>query len=57
MATNVIMPQLGESVVEGTVGRWLVAEGGPVKQDEPLLAGHHRQRSTPSFPRLPPASS
>lgn len=38
MATQVIMPQLGESVVEGTVGSWLVAEGQPVKQYDPLLA-------------------
>jgi pyruvate/2-oxoglutarate dehydrogenase complex dihydrolipoamide acyltransferase (E2) component len=32
------MPQLGESVVEGTVGRWMVQEGQPVKEYEPLLA-------------------
>lgn len=38
MPTKVIMPQLGESVVEGTVGRWLVQEGHPVKEYEPLLA-------------------
>lgn len=38
MPTKVIMPQLGESVVEGTVGRWLVQEGQPVKEYEPLLA-------------------
>ncbi len=38
MPTQVIMPQLGESVVEGTVGRWLVAEGQPVKEYDPLLA-------------------
>ncbi len=37
MATRVIMPQLGESVIEGTVGRWLAAEGQPVKQYDPLL--------------------
>ncbi len=37
MATEVIMPQLGESVVEGTIGRWLVAEGEEVKQYQPLL--------------------
>jgi pyruvate/2-oxoglutarate dehydrogenase complex dihydrolipoamide acyltransferase (E2) component len=36
MPTQVIMPQLGESVVEGTVGKWLVAEGQPVKEYEPL---------------------
>lgn len=38
MPTKVIMPQLGESVVEGTVGRWLIQEGQPIKEYEPLLA-------------------
>ena len=38
MTTQVLMPQLGESVVEGTVARWLVAEGATVTKDEPLLA-------------------
>jgi 2-oxoglutarate dehydrogenase E2 component (dihydrolipoamide succinyltransferase) len=38
MPTKVIMPQLGESVVEGTVGRWMVQEGQSVKEYEPLLA-------------------
>ena len=37
MATNVIMPQLGESVVEGTVSRWLVQVGDQVEQYAPLL--------------------
>jgi 2-oxoglutarate dehydrogenase E2 component (dihydrolipoamide succinyltransferase) len=37
MPTNVIMPQLGESVVEGTVSKWLKKEGDPVKEFEPLL--------------------
>ena len=37
MTTNVIMPQLGESVVEGTIGRWLVQEGDTVEQYAPLL--------------------
>ena len=37
MPTQVIMPQLGESVVEGTVGRWLIAEGQPVQEYAPLL--------------------
>ena len=37
MSTEIIMPQLGESVVEGTVSRWLIAEGEPVRQDQPLL--------------------
>src|SRR5450759_2992930 len=37
MLTKVIMPQLGESVIEGTVGRWLIGEGQPVKEYDPLL--------------------
>ncbi|HRE49421.1 MAG TPA: dihydrolipoamide acetyltransferase family protein [Aggregatilineales bacterium] len=36
MPTNVIMPQLGESVVEGTVGKWLKREGDAVAEFEPL---------------------
>jgi 2-oxoglutarate dehydrogenase E2 component (dihydrolipoamide succinyltransferase) len=37
MPTNVIMPQLGESVVEGTVTRWLKRAGEPVTEFEALL--------------------
>ena len=37
MATVVIMPQLGESLTEGTVGRWLKKEGEPIQRDEPLV--------------------
>lgn len=37
MTTKVTMPQLGESVVEGTVGRWLVAEGERVEKDQPIV--------------------
>ena len=37
MPTQVLMPQLGESVMEGTVTQWLVAEGQPVTKDAPLL--------------------
>lgn len=37
MATRVIMPQLGESVVEGTVTRWLKKEGETVEEFESLL--------------------
>jgi len=37
MATKVIMPQLGESVVEGTITKWLVKEGDTVKRYDPLL--------------------
>lgn len=37
MPTSVIMPELGESIVEGTVVRWLKQEGEPVQEDEPLV--------------------
>jgi pyruvate dehydrogenase E2 component (dihydrolipoamide acetyltransferase) len=37
MTVSVTMPQLGESVTEGTVTRWLKAEGDDVTADEPLL--------------------
>lgn len=37
MPTEVIMPQLGESVVEGTVTKWLKQVGDPVEEFEPLL--------------------
>jgi 2-oxoglutarate dehydrogenase E2 component (dihydrolipoamide succinyltransferase) len=37
MSVSVKMPQLGESVAEGTVTRWLKAEGDHVDADEPLL--------------------
>jgi pyruvate/2-oxoglutarate dehydrogenase complex dihydrolipoamide acyltransferase (E2) component len=37
MATTITMPQLGESVSEGTVGRWLKQEGETVKKDESLV--------------------
>ena len=37
MSVSVSMPQLGESVTEGTVTRWLKKEGERVEVDEPLL--------------------
>ena len=37
MAVNVTMPQLGESVSEGTITRWLKNVGDTVSADEPLL--------------------
>jgi len=36
MAEPITMPQLGESVTEGTITRWLKAEGDEVEQDEPI---------------------
>ncbi len=39
MATNVTMPQLGESVTEGTVTRWLKNVGDVIKVDEAIVEG------------------
>ena len=36
MAEPITMPQLGESVTEGTITRWLKAEGDEIEQDEPI---------------------
>ena len=37
MAVEVTMPQMGESVVEGTIAKWLVKEGEQVTEDQPLV--------------------
>src|SRR5438128_4610990 len=37
MATDVVMPQMGESVAEGTVVRWIKKIGDTVERDEPLF--------------------
>ncbi len=37
MSTNVIMPQMGESIAEGTVTRWMKKVGERVERDEPLF--------------------
>ena len=37
MATNIVIPQMGESVVEATIGKWLKKEGDLVKKDEPVV--------------------
>jgi len=37
MATEVVMPQMGESIAEGTVTKWLKKVGERVERDEPLL--------------------
>lgn len=37
MATDIIMPQLGESIAEGTVVKWLVPVGGAIQADQDLL--------------------
>ena len=35
--TEVVMPQMGESIFEGTITRWLKKTGDPVRKDEPLF--------------------
>ena len=37
MATEVIMPQMGESIAEGTITKWLVQVGEQVERDQPLF--------------------
>ncbi len=37
MSIDVTMPQMGESVVEGTIAKWLVKEGDVVVEDQPLV--------------------
>jgi 2-oxoglutarate dehydrogenase E2 component (dihydrolipoamide succinyltransferase) len=37
MPVSIVVPQMGESVVEGTVGRWLKAEGDQVQKDETVV--------------------
>ena len=37
MATNVVMPQMGESIAEGTIVRWIKKVGEDVDRDEPLF--------------------
>src|SRR5687767_11139172 len=37
MAHDIVMPQMGESIAEGTVSRWLKQVGDKVERDEPLL--------------------
>src|SRR4051795_2698694 len=37
MATDVVMPQMGESIAEGTIVRWIKKLGDKVDRDEPLF--------------------
>ncbi len=37
MATDVVMPQMGESIAEGTITKWLVKVGDKVERDQPLF--------------------
>ena len=37
MPTDIVMPQLGESIAEGTIVRWIIPPGGRVEKDQSLL--------------------
>src|ERR1051325_1168104 len=37
MPTEVVMPQMGESIAEGTIVRWIKRVGDPIDKDEPLF--------------------
>ena len=37
MPTDVVMPQMGESIFEGTITKWLKKPGEKVQRDEPLF--------------------
>jgi len=37
MPTEIVMPQMGESIVEGTITKWLKKPGDKVQRDEPLF--------------------
>src|SRR5579872_514976 len=37
MPTTIVMPQLGESVAEGIIGKWLKNEGDRIEKDEPIV--------------------
>ena len=37
MSTEVVMPQMGESIAEGTITKWMKKVGDHVERDEPLF--------------------
>src|SRR5436309_10735839 len=37
MSTKIVMPQMGESIAEGTITKWLKKVGDKVERDEPLF--------------------
>ena len=43
MPTDVIMPQMGESIVEGTITKWFKKVGEPVEKDEPRTGAVDRR--------------
>ena len=53
MATEVVMPQMGESIAEGTITKWLKNVGDHVERDEPLFeiskSGSSRSTLSPTF--------
>src|ERR1019366_5194514 len=58
MIIDVILPQLGESVAEGTISKWLVREGDSGEKDQAKapLATHQADR-VPVAPPPPPAAT
>ena len=53
---DVTVPQLGESVTEGTITKWLVKEGDNVIKDQ-SIAEIATDKADSELPRRPPAAS
>ncbi len=34
---NIILPAMGEGIIEATINKWLVSEGAVVKEDDPIV--------------------
>jgi len=34
---NIVLPAMGEGIIEATINKWLIAEGSPVNEDDPLV--------------------
>ena len=43
MSVEVVMPQMGESITEGTVSKWLKQVGEKIEKDEPIAGNFNRQ--------------
>ena len=54
MPTHVVMPQMGESVAEGTLVRWIKKLGDTVDRDEPLFE-ISTDKVDAEYPLRPPA--
>ncbi len=50
MATDIVMPQMGESIVEGTITKWLKKPGDRVQRVQLLRQPRRRRRKPPRFP-------